>query len=226
MCGGHPPWPTAPPPRARRSPAAHAAQLVLDVAALGGEIKVAPAPEGAVRHASADVPAARARRPAAPECDTDSDAIGAEEHVGDAGALQRQQAVECGRDPHGFLPRSLSFEHPAACRNDGRAGRSTPVQAPTTSPTEKDPAPTRSSARARSTQTTGDPKKEHLSDRPNLFGKVMYGDRETDGEVAAAQPKLEGPWLRRGLGRRAVGQTSTGAFSTETSGPSSRYITR
>ena len=86
-------------------PAAHTAQLVLDEAALPGQIKMAPAPEGAVMHAGADLPTARAHSAPAPERDTNSDAIGAEEHVGDAGALQRQQAVECSRDPHGFPPK-------------------------------------------------------------------------------------------------------------------------
>ena len=94
---------------------------------------MSPAPPRPVMHPCADLPARRASRPPTAQRDTDRDAVGSEQHIGDASALQRQQAVECGRDPHGLLPRSLSFENPAACRKDGRAGRSTPAQAPTAS---------------------------------------------------------------------------------------------
>src|SRR4051794_33567392 len=56
--------------------------------------------------------------------------------------------------------RSLSFEHPAACRNDGRAGPSTPAQARPKTPRENIPAPPGDSGLSRSTQTSGDPDKE------------------------------------------------------------------
>ena len=138
--------------------ATHAPQLVLDQAAVAGQVEMTPAPPRAVMDLPAQLPAARACRPPAPERNPDRDAGRAEEHIRDTGALQRQQPIECGRDPHAVLPRSLSFENPAACPNDGRAGRPTPAQAPTTSPREKEPAPGRASDLKRSTQTTGDPK--------------------------------------------------------------------
>jgi len=152
--------------------AANAAQLVLDSAALAGEVEVAPTPKRAVVDALADLPAARAHRPAATQRNPDGDSARAEEHIDDAGALKRQQAVECGRDPHGFLPRSLSFEHPAACRNDGRAGRSTPAQEINGITKGEIPAPAQASGRKRSTQTTGDPH-FHQPARARAAGKKL-----------------------------------------------------
>jgi hypothetical protein len=136
--------------------AAHATQLVLDEAALATQIEMAPAPPRAIMNPPADLPAARAHRAAPTQRDA-CDALSPKQHIDDASALERQQAVECGRDPHAVLLGLLTFEQPAACRNDARAGRVAPAQPPTTSPTQKMPAPRRVSGLKRSTQTTGDP---------------------------------------------------------------------
>src|SRR3954465_15171990 len=140
--------------------AGHAPQPVVDQAAPAGEIEMAPASARAVVGRTVDLAAARADQPPARERDTDHDPLDAEDDIDNAGARERQQAVECGRGPHAALPqRSPSFEHPAACRNDGRGGPPTPAQARPKAPRENIPAPRGDSGLSRSTQTSGDPQK-------------------------------------------------------------------
>jgi len=85
--------------------AAHPAQAVLDQAARGAEVKVAPAPQMAVVDCADDLAAARARRsPAPPQGDLDDHPLGSERDVDDPGAGQAQQAVECGGGAHVVPP--------------------------------------------------------------------------------------------------------------------------
>jgi hypothetical protein len=121
---------------------------------------MAPAPPRPVVDLPAHLAAARARRPATSQRHPDSDAGRAEQHIDDTRPRQREQAVECGGDPHAVLPRSLSFRHPAACRIDGRAGPSTPARVVAKAAREKEPASEPLLRLKRSTQTTGDPQIE------------------------------------------------------------------
>ncbi len=96
---------------------AHPAQAVLDKAARGAEVEVAPARLGAVVDCADDLTAPRARRSPPPQGDLDDHPLGSERDVDDPGAGQAQQAVECGGGAHAVLLGQLTFEQPAASRN-------------------------------------------------------------------------------------------------------------
>jgi hypothetical protein len=84
--------------------AGYPAQLVLEKAAPAGEIEMPPAPHGPVVHPAVDLATGRARQPATAQRDADDHPLGGQPDVGDPGARQRQQAVQCGGDAHAVAP--------------------------------------------------------------------------------------------------------------------------
>ena len=99
--------------------AAHSAQAVLDKAALGAEVEVAPAPHGAVVDRADHLATARAGHASAPQRDLDDHAVGGERDVDDPGARERQESVECGGDAHAVL---LGSRLPLNSQQPSRAG--------------------------------------------------------------------------------------------------------
>jgi hypothetical protein len=91
--------------RTPQSATAQAAQLALDHAARRAEIEVAPALDAPVVNleVAAGLAALRAHAPSAAQAHRHHDAAFSERHIGDAGARQAQQALECGSDAHVVL---------------------------------------------------------------------------------------------------------------------------
>ena len=84
--------------------AAHPSELVLQKAAITGQIQMPPATDVPIVHARIDLAAHRTGHPPAAKPDPHDHPLSGQPHVRDAGPRERQQPVQCRTDAHAVPP--------------------------------------------------------------------------------------------------------------------------